>query len=52
MVSNAEQQEHLKVIYDKFRKEIHQYIQDSRGALEELEAEHAELKGAIERQST
>ncbi|KAJ8423751.1 hypothetical protein Cgig2_012606 [Carnegiea gigantea] len=47
-----EQQEHLKVIYDKFRKEIHQYIQDSRGALEQLEAEHAELKGAIERRST
>lgn len=46
-----EQQEHLKVIYDKFREEIHQYIQDSRGALEELEAEHAELKGAIERQN-
>lgn len=46
-----EQQEHLKVIYDKFRKEIHQYIQDCRGALEELEAECAELKGAIERQN-
>ncbi|KAH9622268.1 hypothetical protein KSS87_001368 [Heliosperma pusillum] len=45
-----EQQERLKVIHEKFIEEIQMYLQDCRGAVEGLEAQHVELKGAIEAQ--
>ncbi|XP_021768623.1 meiosis-specific protein ASY3-like [Chenopodium quinoa] len=47
-----EQQEHLKVIHEKFKKEICQYLQDCQGTMEGLETQHLELRGVIERQKT
>lgn len=48
---NAEQQEHLKVLHEKFKKELNQYLQECKGAMEGLESQHIELQGAIEKQS-
>ncbi|KAL2935103.1 Meiosis-specific protein ASY3 [Bienertia sinuspersici] len=45
-----EQQEHLKVMHEKFKQEICQYLQNCKGAMEGLEAQHIELQGAIEKQ--
>lgn len=45
-----EQQEHLKIVQQKFKEEICQYLQDCKGALDGLETQHIELRGAIEKQ--
>ncbi|KNA07750.1 hypothetical protein SOVF_169100 isoform B [Spinacia oleracea] len=45
-----EQQEHLKVMHEKFKEEISQYLQDCKGTLERLETQNIELRGAVKRQ--
>ncbi|KAA8549009.1 hypothetical protein F0562_000693 [Nyssa sinensis] len=45
-----EQQEQLKLIHEKFKEEVRQYIQDCRSTLEGLEAHQTEFKGTVEKQ--
>ncbi|BBG98538.1 hypothetical protein Prudu_007963 [Prunus dulcis] len=45
-----EQQEHLKVIYDKFKEQVNQHLQDCRSTLEGLEVYQTEFKGTVEKQ--
>ncbi|KAL9239792.1 hypothetical protein vseg_014079 [Gypsophila vaccaria] len=45
-----EQQEQLVAVHEKFKDDIHKYLQDCRGAVEGLETQHVEVKGAIEKQ--
>ncbi|XP_054789839.1 meiosis-specific protein ASY3 [Prosopis cineraria] len=45
-----DQQKQLWLIHEKFKEEISLYIQDCRSAIEGLEAERIEIKGALEKQ--
>ncbi|XP_062145097.1 meiosis-specific protein ASY3 isoform X2 [Alnus glutinosa] len=45
-----EQQKQLKLIHEKFKEDINQYLQDCRSTLEGMEAHHIELKGTVEKQ--
>lgn len=49
---HAEQQEQLKLIYEKFKEEVDQHLQDCRSTFEGLEADQLEFKGNMEKQST
>lgn len=48
---HAEQQKQLKLIHEKFKEDINQYLQDCSSTLEGMEAHHIELKGTVEKQS-
>lgn len=50
--SSTEQQEKLKLVYDRFREEVERHLVDCRCSLEDLEAYEEELKGNVDRQST
>ncbi|XP_028786471.1 meiosis-specific protein ASY3-like [Neltuma alba] len=45
-----DQQKQLRLIHEKFKEEINLYVQDCRSAIEGLEAERLEIKGALEKQ--
>ncbi|XP_065859899.1 meiosis-specific protein ASY3 isoform X2 [Euphorbia lathyris] len=45
-----EQQDKLKLIYDKFKEDIHQHLQDCKSTVKELEVHHVELKGTMKKQ--
>ncbi|XP_060676356.1 meiosis-specific protein ASY3 isoform X1 [Ziziphus jujuba] len=45
-----EQQEQLKLIYEKFKEEVDQHLQDCRSTFEGLEADQLEFKGNMEKQ--
>ncbi|KAK9747554.1 hypothetical protein RND81_02G000200 [Saponaria officinalis] len=45
-----EQQEQLMAVYEKFKEDIHKYLQECRGAVEGLETQHVEVKGTVEKQ--
>ncbi|KAF3436619.1 hypothetical protein FNV43_RR23711 [Rhamnella rubrinervis] len=45
-----EQQEQLKLIYEKFKDQVNQHLQDCRSTFEGLEAEQLEFKGNVEKQ--
>lgn len=45
-----EQQKQLKLINEKFKEDINQYLQDCTSTLEGMEADHIELKGTVEKQ--
>ncbi|ONI14670.1 hypothetical protein PRUPE_3G001600 [Prunus persica] len=45
-----EQQEHLKVIYDKFKEQVNQHLQDCRSTFEGLDVYQTEFKGTVEKQ--
>ncbi|KAF7818068.1 meiosis-specific protein ASY3 [Senna tora] len=44
-----DQQKQLRLIQEKFKEEINLHIQDCRSAIEGLEAERIEIKGALEK---
>lgn len=50
-VSNAEQQEQLSLIHQKFKEGIHHHLQSCQSTIEELEAHQIELKGTVKKQS-
>ena len=52
MTTDAELQGQLNVIYAKFKEEVHQHLQDCRDTVECLDANHMELRGIVEKQST
>ncbi|WCJ22592.1 Meiosis-specific protein ASY3 [Euphorbia peplus] len=45
-----EQQDKLKLIYDKFKEDINQHLQDCKSTVEELEVQNVELKGTVKKQ--
>ncbi|KAM2269598.1 hypothetical protein ACFX1S_047576 [Malus domestica] len=45
-----EQQEQLKVIYDKFKEQVNQHLQECRSTLEGLEVYLTEFKGTVDKQ--
>lgn len=45
-----EQQEQLKLIYERFKEEVLQHLRDCKSTLEGLEADQIEFKGTIEKQ--
>ncbi|KAL5792063.1 hypothetical protein ACOSP7_000657 [Xanthoceras sorbifolium] len=47
-----EQQEQLKLIHEKFKKDIHHHLQDCRSILEVIETHQIELKGTVKKQRT
>ncbi|KAJ8898731.1 hypothetical protein K2173_004908 [Erythroxylum novogranatense] len=48
-VGFQEQQEQLKLIYDKFREEMSQHLENCKSTLEGLELNQIELKGTVKR---
>lgn len=48
---HAEQQEQLKLMYEKFKEQVNQHLQDCRSTFEGLEAEESEFRGNAEKQS-
>ena len=48
---NAEQQEQLKGIYEKFKEEVDQHLEKCRRTLEGLETHQVQVKGMVEKQS-
>ncbi|XP_024980926.1 meiosis-specific protein ASY3 [Cynara cardunculus var. scolymus] len=45
-----EQQEQLKLIYEKFKEEVDRHLENCRSAVEGLEAHHIEVRGMVEKQ--
>ncbi|KAJ9543135.1 hypothetical protein OSB04_022842 [Centaurea solstitialis] len=45
-----EQQEQLKLIYEKFKEEVDQHLEKCRSAVEGLEAHQIEVRGMVEKQ--
>ncbi|KAM0960890.1 hypothetical protein ACFX2C_025872 [Malus domestica] len=45
-----EQQEQLKVIYDKFKEQVNQHLQECKSTLEGLEVYQTEFKGTVDKQ--
>ncbi|CAL4916594.1 unnamed protein product [Urochloa decumbens] len=47
-----EQQEKLKILYEKFKEEVDKQLLGCRNSLEDFESYHAELKGVAEKQKS
>ncbi|CAH2057690.1 unnamed protein product [Thlaspi arvense] len=45
-----EQQEKMRMIHEKYKDDVGQHLEDFKSTIEGLEANHAELKGAIKKQ--
>ncbi|BAT95211.1 hypothetical protein VIGAN_08189000 [Vigna angularis var. angularis] len=45
-----DQQQQLRLIYDRFKEEVNQHLQDCRSTVEDLEADQIEIKRAMEKQ--
>lgn len=48
---NVDQQKQLRLIYNRFKEEVNQHLQDCRSTVEDLEADQIEIKRAMEKQS-
>ncbi|KAJ8565793.1 hypothetical protein K7X08_008369 [Anisodus acutangulus] len=44
-----EKQQHLNAIYEKFKEEVNQHLQDCKSTLESLEAHEVEVKATVEK---
>ncbi|XP_022633798.1 meiosis-specific protein ASY3 [Vigna radiata var. radiata] len=45
-----DQQQQLRLTYDRFKEEVNQHLQDCRSTIEDLEADQIEIKRAMEKQ--
>ncbi|RZB41502.1 Meiosis-specific protein ASY3, partial [Glycine soja] len=47
---NVDQQKQLRLIYNRFKEEVNQHLQDCRSTVEDLEADRIEIKRTMEKQ--